>query len=73
MAEVDGSRPLTRVYRKSSYSQAHGNCVEVSYRRGLVHVRDSKRPGGGVLTFRPGAWRDFVHGLAAGEFRSFGG
>ena len=36
---------------KSSYSFANGNCVEVAALPGAVAVRDSKDPGGPVLTF----------------------
>ncbi|MET8180798.1 DUF397 domain-containing protein [Streptomyces sp. NPDC005336] len=47
---------------KSSYSGA-GNteCVEAAFLDGVrTGVRDSKDPGGPVLRFSSGAWRDFV-------------
>ncbi|MEU0718866.1 DUF397 domain-containing protein [Streptomyces lavendulocolor] len=52
---------------KSSYSGAEGGqCVEVAPTVNAVHVRDSKQPGGPVLTVGPAAWAGFVH-MAAGR------
>ncbi|MET8677585.1 DUF397 domain-containing protein [Streptomyces sp. NPDC004647] len=52
---------------KSSYSGDEGGaCIEVAVGTGTVHVRDSKNPGGPVLTLTPDAWADFVR-LAAGS------
>ncbi|MEU7482160.1 DUF397 domain-containing protein [Lentzea sp. NPDC042327] len=50
-----------RRWRKSSYSDGteDGNCVEVAL-CGDALVRDSKNPGGAVLTFAPGAWKNFL-------------
>lgn len=36
-----------------------GACVDVAL-AGQVHVRDSKRPHAGTLTFDHAAWRDFL-------------
>jgi len=53
-------------WRKSTRS-GEGNCVEVAaHLPGIVAVRDSKNPGGGILVFPAGAWRAFVAGLRAG-------
>jgi hypothetical protein len=59
---------------KSSFSNGNGgnNCVEVD-RTPLgdlpwVCVRDSKDPGGPVLTFTQLEWAAFVKGVKAGEF-----
>ncbi|MFD6226090.1 DUF397 domain-containing protein [Streptomyces sp. NPDC060232] len=50
---------------RSSYSGAEGGqCVEVAATPGTVHVRDSKRLGGPVMTVGPDAWAGFVE-LAA--------
>ncbi|MFB8240177.1 DUF397 domain-containing protein [Kitasatospora purpeofusca] len=58
-------------WRKSSYSNNGGSCVEVSPDvPGLVPVRDSKDPSGPVLTFPSDAWRSFVAAVQAGEFGS---
>ncbi|MDQ0986088.1 DUF397 domain-containing protein [Streptomyces sp. V2I9] len=49
-------------WRKSSYSNSDGgNCVEVADGfRGVVPVRDSKRPEGAALVFAASAWAAFV-------------
>jgi hypothetical protein len=73
---------LTSVeWRKSSRSGAYGdNCVEVAFAdddgggftaavgERTVLVRDSKSPGGPVLTFTAGEWNAFVAGARDGEF-----
>jgi len=49
---------------KSSYSNgAGGECVECADAVGGTHVRDSKKPGGPVLTIRIQAWRAFIRAL----------
>ncbi|MET7935938.1 DUF397 domain-containing protein [Streptomyces sp. NPDC005322] len=46
---------------KSSYSgPGNTECVEAAFRAGTAAVRDSKDPGGPVLSFPRGAWREFV-------------
>ncbi|WP_405979097.1 DUF397 domain-containing protein [Streptomyces sp. NBC_00158] len=51
---------------KSSYSDNGGNCVEVALNLpATVPVRDSKTPGGPVLTFRAAAFAAFVAGVKA--------
>lgn len=58
-------------WRKSSYSGAQGNCVEVADGLpGLVPVRDSKDPEGPVLVFTDASWASFVSALKNGEFDS---
>jgi len=49
-------------WRKSSYSNADGGeCVEVADGYpGVVPIRDSKNPGGPVITVSAGAWRAFI-------------
>jgi len=47
------------------------DCVEVGEcgcDGGTVHVRDSKDPGGPVLTFNHGEWNAFLAGVKNGEF-----
>jgi hypothetical protein len=49
-------------WRKSSFSQGSGNsdCVEVAWAPVGAAVRDSKNPGGGMLTVPEAAWRAFA-------------
>ncbi|HVK21553.1 MAG TPA: DUF397 domain-containing protein [Actinokineospora sp.] len=48
-------------FRKSSSSDVNGgNCVEVGGRSGVVGVRDSKNPVGGVLALPGQVWTTFV-------------
>jgi hypothetical protein len=60
---------LTRaLWRKSSYSSGNGgNCVEIAVNPpGVVVVRDSKDPGGPVLTLTPAQWRSFAADVRTG-------
>ena len=47
-------------WRKSSYSAASGDCVEVSWPVQGVGVRDSKQVASPELTFPVPAWHDFL-------------
>ncbi|MFH8582936.1 DUF397 domain-containing protein [Streptomyces celluloflavus] len=48
-------------WNKSSYSSSSGGeCVEVATPGAAVHIRDSKNPGGAILTVAPDAWAAFV-------------
>jgi hypothetical protein len=48
-------------WRKSSFSSANSNCVEVSSTTPLqVLARDSKNPSGPTLTFARASWTAFV-------------
>ncbi|MFF8773290.1 DUF397 domain-containing protein [Kitasatospora sp. NPDC015120] len=59
----------TAQWRKSTYSNNGGTCVEVAPDfPGLVPVRDSKDPHGPALLFPSDAWRSFVTAVRAGEF-----
>ncbi|MEU6227023.1 DUF397 domain-containing protein [Streptomyces sp. NPDC047042] len=57
-------------FRKSSYSRAQGNCVEVAATVNCGQaVRDSKhRAGGPTLTFTPGGWQAFLAGAKSTTF-----
>ena len=48
-------------WRKASYSNGSGDCVEVGQAPAVVLVRDTKQDGTGpVLRFTPDAWRRFA-------------
>jgi hypothetical protein len=47
-------------WRKSTYSNGQGNCVEVASAPGHVAVRDTTDRDGETLTFSGGAWRTFL-------------
>ncbi|MFF2748582.1 DUF397 domain-containing protein, partial [Kitasatospora sp. NPDC058048] len=54
-------------WRKSTYSQQGGNCVEVDDAH-PGRVRDSKDPQGPALVFPAEAWVSFVAAVRSGEF-----
>lgn len=58
-----------RIWTKSTFSNANGNCVEVAKGdNGERLVRDSKDNGEGpVLTFTEAEWDAFVKGVKADE------
>lgn len=48
-------------WKKSSYSAANGNCVEVArLGAGDIGVRDSKNAARPGLGFTPASWRTFI-------------
>jgi hypothetical protein len=55
-------------WKKSSYSTAQGNCIEVASVRQGSAVRDSKDPDGPVLRFSANAWHAFVAAVKSGAF-----
>jgi hypothetical protein len=50
-------------WRKASYSNGSGNCVEVGRDVGVVAVRDTKDWDGGALAFTTEAWAAFTASL----------
>jgi len=50
-------------WRKSSYSDNGGECIEVGHSAGRVMVRDTKDRQGPTLRFTPDAWRRFAKQL----------
>ncbi|WP_033429494.1 DUF397 domain-containing protein [Saccharothrix syringae] len=57
-----------RQWKKSSFSEGGGECVEVAMVSGGVLVRDSKNPNGPELWFTSLEWIAFLYGVLAGEF-----
>ena len=53
--------PPSTTWRKSSHSESLAQeCIEVAQVGRVVAVRDSKNPGGPVLTFTASAWHSFL-------------
>ena len=56
-------------WRKSSYSNGGGECVEVAdLEDGARALRDSKNPGNGILILGSEAWGSFVAEIKSGQF-----
>lgn len=51
-------------WRKSTFSTANSECVEVAGTPDVVAARDSKNPGGPTLGISPTAWTAFVRHVA---------
>lgn len=47
-------------WKKSSFSANNGTCVELAHTAGRLAARDSKNPGGPVLTFPYESFRTLV-------------
>jgi hypothetical protein len=56
-------REVTSVWRKSSYSDTNGNCVETVSDDGMVLVRDTADRDGGTLLINADAWANFTADL----------
>ncbi|GAA0998288.1 hypothetical protein GCM10009555_097310 [Acrocarpospora macrocephala] len=54
-------------FRRSSFSEGGGDCVEAAKVEGIA-VRDSKAPDGPTLWFTVQEWAAFLLGVVAGEF-----
>jgi Domain of unknown function (DUF397) len=50
-------------WRKASYSNGSGSCVEAASGDGTIAVRDTTDRDAGMLTFTPDAWRAFLRTL----------
>lgn len=62
-------RPGTGAWRKSTYSNPSGNCVEVAEAAdGSVAVRNSRDPQGSVIFYTRPEIDAFIRGAKAGEF-----
>jgi len=55
------------IWRKSSYSNDTGHCVEVATNPpGIVAIRDSKNPDGPVLVLSRAEWSAFLAAVRDG-------
>jgi hypothetical protein len=65
-----GTHKIKSAWRKSSFSgPSGGNCVEVAEASdGLIAVRNSRHPEGGMLFYTRPEIDAFVRGAKAGEF-----
>jgi hypothetical protein len=55
----------TVAWRKSSFSGSNGGeCVEVAAGAPCVAIRDSKNPGGAVVTINRAHFEDFINSLS---------
>jgi len=54
-------------FRKSTFSFALSNCVEVARDGGVILVRHSKHPHP-ALVYTPDEWAAFLAGVKNGEF-----
>jgi hypothetical protein len=50
-------------WRKASYSNGSGQCVETASGSGAILVRDTTNRDGGALVFTADAWASFISGL----------
>jgi hypothetical protein len=55
-----GSDALYADWRKASYSNGSGQCVETASGAGVVAVRDTTNRDGGTLAFPTQAWKSFA-------------
>ncbi|HEY7268371.1 MAG TPA: DUF397 domain-containing protein [Dehalococcoidia bacterium] len=55
-------------WRKSSYSNPSGNCVEAAPLTDGVAVRNSRFPDGPALVFTGAEWDAFLRGVKDGDF-----
>jgi hypothetical protein len=51
------------VWRKSTYSQSNGACVQVALTPAVAGIRDSKQPDGGVVLINFAAWDAFCRAI----------
>lgn len=55
-------------WRKSTRSQANGDCVEMADLGERIAIRDSKNASGPTLCFTRNEWLKFIAGIKGGSF-----
>jgi Domain of unknown function (DUF397) len=55
--------PHPAAWRKSSYSNPSGNCLEAAELAGGVALRDSRSPDGPALVFTSATWDAFLRSV----------
>jgi hypothetical protein len=66
---MDAADLSRATWRRSTYSNGGGECVEVAdLGDGSRALRDSKNPDNGVIIFGSDAWASFVAGIQSGQF-----
>jgi hypothetical protein len=60
---VQAPLPYAAAWRKSSYSNPSGNCLEAAELGDGVALRDSRFPDGPALVFTSGTWDAFLRGV----------
>jgi hypothetical protein len=68
MGESMEHKMLEALAWKSARSCTGGNCVQVAPAGRMVAIRDSKNPGGAILTYSPDEWTAFVEGVKNEDF-----
>ncbi|MFF0490279.1 DUF397 domain-containing protein [Nocardia sp. NPDC003482] len=69
MTAMGSDRPTNLAWRKSTFSNPSGNCVEVAdMPNGLVAMRNSRDPEGAVLVYTRPEIDAFLRGAKSGEF-----
>jgi Domain of unknown function (DUF397) len=63
---MNKATPPPTAWRKSSYSTATGNCVEVAPATDGVFVRHSKHPAAGTIAFGLPTWIWFIRAVQTG-------
>lgn len=67
-SDIRAVTPRLGAWRKSSYSNPSGECVEIApLPARSVAVRDSKHPEGAVLVFTHSEWQTFIADVRDGD------
>lgn len=70
---TDGMPSWSTTWRKSSFSNPHGNCVELAeLAAGLIAVRDSRDPDGPAQLYPRAAIAAFVRAVRQDDFTKTG-